>query len=185
MITVKKQHLEYLARFVATEETRYYLMGVYFDKDKNTLVATDGHRLGYIEQAWEGELEESKIVKITKAALQLMKTTMKKFEIVNLEVTEKGLIMSDGEQQVLLPFIDSSYPDWRKISKVVTGSIAHFGINPKLLKDFQIKQPVVIVPQCSNLNAMVVLVDEIPEFRGLIMPVRISSKIENIINEGL
>lgn len=184
MITVKKQHLEYLARFVATEETRYYLMGIYFDKDKNTLVATDGHRLGYIKQAWQGELEESKIVKVTKAALSVIKG-LKRLETIELNETEKGLILSDGEQQVLLPFINAEYPDWRKISKVVTGSIAHFGIDPKLLKDFQIKQPVVIVPQCSNTNPMVVLVDEIPEFRGLIMPVRISSKMEDIINEGL
>lgn len=181
MITVKKQHLEYLARFVSTDEVRYYLQGVYFDKDNNTLVATDGRRLGYIEHAWEGELEESKIVKVTKAALQLMKSSLKRFERISMEVTEKGLMLYDGEQQVLLPFINATYPDWRNVAKVVRGSISYFGIDPKLLKDFQIKKPVVIVPQSDNTSAMTVLVQEIPEFRGLIMPVRLSAEMEGIV----
>ena len=181
MIIVKKQHLEYLARFASTEEVRYNLQGVYFDKDNNTLVATDGRRLGYIEYAWEGELKESKIVKVTKAALQLMKSSFKHFEHLNMEVTDKGLMLYDGEQQVLMPFINATYPDWRNVAKVVRGSISHFGINTKLLKDFQIKKSVVIVPQNNNTSAIAVLVEEIPEFRGLIMPVRLSTDMEGIV----
>lgn len=181
MITVKKQHLEYLARFASTEEVRYNIQGVYFDKDNNTLVATDGVRLGYIEQAWEGELKESKIVKVTKAALQLMKSSLKHLEYISMEVTDKGLMLYDGEQQVLMPFIDAPYPNWRNAAKVVRGSISHFGINTKLLKDFQIKKPIVIVPQNDNTCAMTVLVEEIPEFRGLIMPVILSPDMKGIV----
>ena len=181
MITVKKQHLEYLARFASTKDAPYKLQGVYFDKDNNTLVATDGRCLGYIEHAWEGELKESKIVKVTKAALQLLKSSFKNFEYLNMEVTDKGMMLYDGEQQVLMPFIYAVYPYWRNLTKFERGSISYFGINPKLLKDFQIKRPVVIVPQSDNTSAMAVLVEEIPEFRGLIMPVVLSTEMKGIV----
>ena len=76
-ITVKKSYVEYLSRFTSKEESRYYLNGLFFDKQDNVLAATDGHRLGYIENGFTADsdmAESGYIVKFNKQALSLLKS---------------------------------------------------------------------------------------------------------------
>lgn len=173
-ITVKKQYVEYLSRFASKEEVRYYLNGVYFDKRDNALASTDGHRLGYIENAFtaDSELpEDGYIIKFSKQALSLLKS-FKHAEDIEIIIDDNKASLNVWGSQMSLELIDAAYPDWRRVCTDESEAIKQIGLNPKLLKDFQIKQ-FVRLEFSGVTNPIRVVVPELPEFYGLLMPARV------------
>ena len=174
-ITVKKQYVEYLSRFVHVgRDSRYYLEGIYFDKNELALASTDGHRLGAIRNGffYEGEFAEyGYIIKFSKEVLSFIKS---------FKFADELDIIIDGDSAVLnicgasmsLELIDASYPDWRRVCTEESEAIRQIGLNPKLLKDFQIKQ-FVRLEFSGVTNPIRVIVPELPEFYGLLMPARV------------
>ena len=173
-ITVKKSYVEYLNRFASTEEVRYYLSGLFFDKQENTLVATDGHRLGVIKNAFthEGEFAESGyIIKFSKQALSLLKS-FKYAEDIEITINDNKASLNVWGSQISLEIIDADYPNWRRICTEESEAITKIGLNPKLLKDFQIKD-FVRLEFTGDTSPIRVIVPELPEFYGLLMPARV------------
>ncbi len=179
MIKVKKQYLEYLARFVAKEEARYYLQGIYFDKENRALVATNGKQLGWIADAFEGELSKSRTVEISKPALMALKS-LKKLEYVELEETDRGLVLMDCSTQMTMPYVDGTFPDWQRVVNSASEPVENIGLDPRLLADFKIKTPVLMIFS-GKAGAIKVYIHEIENFEGLLMP----CNVKDLIRERL
>ena len=174
-ITVKKTYVEYLNRFVSTgKDSRYYLEGIYFDKNELAIASTDGHRLGVVKNAYfyEGEFnEDGYIVKFSKEALSLLKS-FKYAEEVEVIIEDNKATLNVFGSQISLEIIDADYPNWRRICTEESEAITKIGLNPKLLKDFQIKE-FVKLEFTGATSPIRVVVSELPEFYGLLMPARV------------
>ncbi len=107
---------------ISTEETRYYLNGVYLHagdgNDGRVLrtVATDGHRLALAEMALPagGEGLEGVIVprKAIAEARRLIDTAS---EPVTIEVTDSKIVFRSGAAVLTAKLIDGSFPDYARV----------------------------------------------------------------------
>ena len=173
-ITVKKSYVEYLSRFTSKEESRYYLNGLFFDKQDNVLAATDGHRLGYIENGFTADsdmAESGYIVKFNKQALSLLKSFKhaEEFEVI---IDDNKASLNIWGSQMSLELIDASYPDWRRVTHDESQAVTEIGLDGGYVKDFMIKKPLKL-SFCGTTAPIRVEVPEIPEFKGLLMPCRV------------
>ena len=174
-ITVKKSYIEYLSRFVHVgRDSRYYLEGIYFDKNELALASTDGHRLGAIKNGffYEGDFAEyGYIIKFSKEVLSFIKS-FKFAEELEITINDDSAVLNICGASMSLELIDSTFPDWRRVCTDESEAIKQIGLNPKLLKDFQIKQ-FVRLEFSGVTNPIRVIVPELPEFYGLLMPARV------------
>lgn len=128
---------------VSTEQTRYYLNGVFIEKHPTEgvlLVATDGHRLIVVHDA-SGSIEgASQIVKLDKTALGICKAGRG-------EAGDRRLVI-DGTNATIENFagqpvgaaygviIDGTFPDWSRVAKPSFDETAPAFYKPKYLKAF-------------------------------------------------
>lgn len=147
MIRTDAHLFEIAARFASTEETRYYLNGVYVEPHPCggvNLVATDGHRLFIAYDAF-GEATAPAIVRLSKAALKACKPSAsdRKHGVhctltVNIEglatvLDNNGCVAASDRQTI----IDGRFPDYRRVlprTQDATGAPGSF--NPKYLAEF-------------------------------------------------
>lgn len=93
---------------ISTEETRYYLNGVYFrGGDETVAVATDGHRLakhvGPVLPAFEGVIVPRKTVGLIPKG------------IVKVSVSQQKIRLQTDALTLTSKLIDGTYPDYRRI----------------------------------------------------------------------
>jgi DNA polymerase-3 subunit beta len=134
---VLKMALERIRHGISTEETRYYLNGVYWDAsgDRLALVATDGHRLfrqivdkpddmGEIRDTVQAEGKEAATVPgviIPKRAVEILlklfgKRAPAEVDIrMDASVMEFGFPFEFGNIRVRTKLIDGTFPDYRRI----------------------------------------------------------------------
>ena len=111
-LNIDAQKLAYIAKFAHKEAVRYYLQGVYFTPERE-IVATDGHRLGLLKNAFTveaGELKEGQLVYIQRGELQQIKK-IKGF--ISVIIEDSGAV-TIGDVKTYL--IDGAFPpNWRNI----------------------------------------------------------------------
>lgn len=106
---------------ISTDETRYHLNGVYLDlaeANRLRMVATDGHRLAYVEK----ELFESqpaflsKGIIIPRKGVQELKKLLES-GVTNLEVTMEGnhLIFRSELTYLYIRLIEGRFPDYKQV----------------------------------------------------------------------
>lgn len=128
---------------VSTEETRYYLGGVFMTPAKNggaLMVSTDGHRMAVIHDEDAIAPEGGVIVKAYKPALTLMKRGKRMIKRLvsaggdKIATATDGMVwqasltdITDGDPvesfagaAMLMP-IDGSFPDWRRVVPRIDG----------------------------------------------------------------
>lgn len=128
-----KQLLAKTVYAVSTEETRYYLNGVFLHTpDETTLraVATDGHRLARYEVTLPSPARIPSIIVPTKAITTIM--DMADGSDIELAVSETKIRATTGRQQMASKLIDATYPDYERVipergKHVVTTLTAEFG----------------------------------------------------------
>lgn len=174
------------APFMSTEETRYYLCGMLFQK--NLVVATDGHRLAVIKpvnyEGFDGEfimpsdcikkIISQKIPK-TKTGYVQIDTEAKTAKVFSDHPEEaKGYAQSLG----LFKYepIDGKFPDWRRIIPATDKyeTPTGFAVNPKYMGEFQsFGTQISIYPHNERSGAAIIRnkTDHFEAF-GLIMPMR-------------
>ena len=141
---------------VSTEETRYYLNGVYvqraIDGAGALLVSTDGHRLLCVrDESATGDIPEGGvIVSAVPAQVRSFKTSKegdKSGNRLRLTITPDGLPngamsceLNEGERplgSVYLRAIDGTFPDWRRVVPVINDEPQQTGIfNAAFVSDF-------------------------------------------------
>jgi len=114
----------------AKNDVRYYLNGIYLDRERGAVVGSNGHHLFAVKHLDCLELEKSII-------LDFKKPFAKKVEVVTIEsisiaaghysvkeYDNKGLV-----QERVLQTIDGVYPDWHRllspVNQIIKGQRAH------------------------------------------------------------
>lgn len=111
---------------VSSDETRYHLNGVYFEKKQDNaklsfrMVATDGHRLSLVERPLEKGVEDTLIpsngVIIPRKGLNEIKKILD-FSVDNVEMAFEGsqLIIKSGSTILMVRLIEGKYPNYQQL----------------------------------------------------------------------
>jgi DNA polymerase-3 subunit beta len=107
---------------ISTEETRYYLNGIYLHATKNNevpvlrSVATDGHRLARIEMVLpEGAAGMPGVIVPRKTVLELRKLVEEGDDEVHVELGDTKIRCAIGEAALTSKLIDGTFPDYDRV----------------------------------------------------------------------
>jgi len=107
---------------ISTEETRYYLNGIYLHATKNDevpvirAVATDGHRLARVEMVLpEGAAGMPGIIIPRKTVLELRKLVEEGEDEVQIALSETKIRCIVGEAALTSKLIDGTFPDYDRV----------------------------------------------------------------------
>ena len=125
---VLRNLLTYVSFAMATEETRYYLCGVYLhvhDGNKLRGVATDGHRLGCVEaECPEGAEEIPGVIIPSKTVSQLLKILAGQDGTVLVTLDTRQIQFTVGDVHFTSKLIDGTYPDYTRVIPTANGKVA-------------------------------------------------------------
>ena len=105
----------------STEETRYYLNGVYFhvDESKDTkvlkVVATDGHRLATSEAPLPEGAENMTGIIIPKKTVEELKKIVGNTDIIQINASDQRISCSVGNVSLVSKTIDGKFPDYKRV----------------------------------------------------------------------
>jgi DNA polymerase-3 subunit beta len=107
---------------ISTEETRYYLNGIYLHATKNNevpvlrAVATDGHRLARIEMVLpEGAAGMPGVIVPRKTVLELRKLVEEGEDEVQIALGDTKIRCAIGEAALTSKLIDGTFPDYDRV----------------------------------------------------------------------
>ncbi|MEO1687167.1 MAG: DNA polymerase III subunit beta, partial [Pseudomonadota bacterium] len=104
---------------ISTEETRYYLNGVYMHVAEGATlrcVATDGHRLARVDAALpEGAAEMPGVIVPRKTVGELRKILEDDEAEVQVSVSETKVRFASGDVALTSKVIDGSFPDYSRV----------------------------------------------------------------------
>jgi DNA polymerase-3 subunit beta len=114
---------------ISTEETRYYLNGVYFHQVGESLVATatDGHRLGRLRLPLpEGAGGMPNVIIPRKAIVEIEKITgaAEAGAIAMVELSDTKIRITLGNTVLTSKLIDGTFPDYTRVIPPAEGSEA-------------------------------------------------------------
>ncbi len=103
---------------VSDDETRYFLNGVYFEKnsDKVLMVATDGRRLSYIDSTFEYELKDFNGVIVPIKILNLIKKLSSGEGNIAVAIVDKSLHIKFDNQKISSTLIEGQFPQYSRIT---------------------------------------------------------------------
>lgn len=101
---------------VSDDETRYYMNGIYLEKDDKRLVmvATDARRLSFIAKDFNGDIQDFKGIIIPTKALNLVKKLASGEGELQLAIAEKTLFIRFDNQEVTSALIEGSFPTYTR-----------------------------------------------------------------------
>lgn len=108
---------------VSTEETRYNLSGIYFEKTKIQdevglrLVATDGHRLSLVERPLPQveKFDFGKGVIVPRKGMQELTRLLEEGERVRVAFADNIAIFRIGQSILMMRLIDGEFPDYSTV----------------------------------------------------------------------
>lgn len=115
---------------ISTEETRYYLNGIFFhtmvegNDSKLRAVATDGHRLARVEiDAPEGSLGMPGIIVPRKTVTELGRMLDAQGSLT-VEMSENKIRFTIGEVILTSKLIDGTFPDYQRVIPPLSNQVA-------------------------------------------------------------
>jgi DNA polymerase III subunit beta len=102
---------------MAVQDIRYYLNGVLFSVDKDTLrvVATDGHRLSYASQQLDGDHGNVEAILPRKTVLELIKLLSDNDDPVSLAIGTNQARFSFSGIEIVSKIVEGKFPDYAKV----------------------------------------------------------------------
>ena len=102
---------------VSSDETRYFMNGVYFEKtdDKLVMVATDGRRLSYIAKSAGAKVGDFKGVIIPPKILHLIRKLCAGEGNLSLAISENSLFVRFGQLRIASNLIDAQFPNYQRV----------------------------------------------------------------------
>ena len=113
---------------ISTEETRYYLNGIYFHAPEEAPVlrgvATDSHRLAHIEIPLpEGAAGMPGVIIPRKAALEVHKLLEDGDDVVDVALSDSKIRFALGNIVLTSKLIDGTFPDYQRVIPVGNDSL--------------------------------------------------------------
>lgn len=104
---------------VSTDETRYNINGFLLEKEDNSvrMVATDGHRLAFIEQQCSEGIpagEKEGVLLPRKGVIEIRKLLDEEGEFT-LGITQKNAVMKKGDTVISVRLLEGEFPDYKKV----------------------------------------------------------------------
>jgi len=101
---------------VSDDETRYFMNGVFLEKDKNKLnmVATDGRRLAFIEKELTNVKDFTSII-IPPKILNIITKRSGDEGIISISINEKNIFVKFGSYELSSVLIEGSFPNYKKV----------------------------------------------------------------------
>jgi DNA polymerase III subunit beta len=102
---------------MAVQDIRYYLNGVLFSVEKDTLrvVATDGHRLSFASQALDGDHGSVEAILPRKTVLELIKLLSDSDDPVSLAIGTNQARFSFSGIEIVSKIVEGKFPDYQKV----------------------------------------------------------------------
>ena len=102
---------------MAVQDIRYYLNGVLFSVEKDTLrvVATDGHRLSFASRSLEGDHGSVEAILPRKTVLELIKLLGDADDPVSLAIGSNQVRFSFGGIEIVSKIVEGKFPDYQKV----------------------------------------------------------------------
>ena len=102
---------------MAVQDIRYYLNGVLFCVDKDTLrvVATDGHRLSYASRSLGEDHGSVEAILPRKTVLELIKLLGDTDEPVSLAIGSNQARFTFGAIEIVSKIVEGKFPDYQKV----------------------------------------------------------------------
>ncbi len=107
---------------ISTEETRYYLNGIYFHTARNNdvdvlrMVATDGHRLARVEMPLpEGAAGMPGVIVPRKTVTELRKLIDETGDPIRIALSETRIQFSFDDAVLTSKLIDGTFPDYERV----------------------------------------------------------------------
>jgi DNA polymerase-3 subunit beta len=114
---VLKGMLQLVQYAMAQQDIRYYLNGllILVDKEKLTLVATDGHRLAHIATSLEDSHQRTEVIMPRKAVLELVKLLDDSDETVELQIQQNQVRCRFSDVDLVSKVVDGKFPDFTRV----------------------------------------------------------------------
>jgi len=107
------------AHCISTEETRYYLNGLYVcakpEADTLRVVATDGHRMAVIDSETAASPKISAIIPRKTAAIMRANLDAKGNQVAHLRLRGIRVQLQTGDLTITSKCIDGTYPDYTRV----------------------------------------------------------------------
>jgi DNA polymerase-3 subunit beta len=112
-----KRTLRLVQFAMAIQDIRYYLNGVLFSVEANTLrvVATDGHRLSFASHALDGDHGNVEAILPRKTVLELIKLLSDGEDPVSLAIGSNQVRFSFGGIEIVSKIVEGKFPDYQKV----------------------------------------------------------------------
>ena len=105
---------------ISMEETRYYLNGIFFHKQEQSLiaVATDGHRLASASMNLPNGADLLKGIIVPRKAISEIRKLIEDFPsdtIINISVSETRVRVETENTSITSKLIDGNFPDYSRV----------------------------------------------------------------------
>ncbi|QQO10015.1 DNA polymerase III subunit beta [Breznakiella homolactica] len=102
---------------VSDDETRYFMNGVFFEKQDShlTMVATDGRRLAYISKEAGSDIKDFEGIIIPPKILSLIMKRAGDEGPVSISVTDKTIFIQFGSYHLSSVLIEGQFPNYRRV----------------------------------------------------------------------
>lgn len=124
-----KAMLQLVQYAMAQQDIRYYLNGLLLVIEKDTLimVATDGHRLAYVESKLSQSYAKTELIVPRKAIMELVKLLSDSEEQIELQLQQNQIRFRFGEVDLVSKVVEGKFPDYTRV--IPTGYKKHFPIS--------------------------------------------------------
>src|SRR5262245_30965488 len=112
-----KQALGLVQFAMAVQDIRYYLNGVLFSVDRNTLrvVATDGHRLSFASQDLGSDHGRVEAILPRKTVIELIKLLGDNDDPVSIAIGSNQVRFAFGGIEIVSKIVEGKFPDYQKV----------------------------------------------------------------------
>lgn len=119
---------------ISSEQTRYYLNGVYFHTHRSggsnapvlRAVSTDGHRLAMIDQEAPETAYDMAGVIVPRKTVTLALALCEESDNVQIELREGKIAFTGGDTLLVSKLIDATFPDYHRVVPTQNNKIATF-----------------------------------------------------------
>jgi DNA polymerase-3 subunit beta len=134
---------------VSDDETRYFMNGIFFEKqeEKLIMVATDGRRLAYISKEAGTGINDFKGVIVPPKILNIIMKRAGDEGLISISITDKTIFVQFGSYQLSSVLIEGQFPNYHRV--IPESQLYSFSVNRLEMLD-ALKRVALLVEQKSR-----------------------------------